>query len=222
MRGESARKDENERRDACEREREPPVDGEHHGERANEHDHAVKHLVAHPAQRVAYGIGVGGHAAHDVAGTRVVEIGEVEFVQFLVFVADETEYGVLPEAFHPHLVAVARGDAHDGEHDHHDAQSRQFVDLALHDDRIHLRLPASVLRFGSTYIRSVPSDCLLVVWVFVGWFCVFALLLRPFVAVTIHVRRLSSVPLPSLSVETPVRIRKRDLFYANRFLMQRE
>ena len=86
--------------------------------------------------------------------------------------------------------------------------------------RIHLRLPASVLRFGSTYIRSVPSDCLLVVWVFVGWFCVFALLLRPFVAVTIHVRRLSSVPLPSLSVETPVRIRKRDSFYANRFLMQ--
>ena len=137
MRGESARKDENERRDACEREREPPVDGEHHGERANEHDHAVKHLVAHPAQRVAYGIGVGGHAAHDVAGTRVVEIGEVEFVQFLVFVADETEYGVLPEAFHPHLVAVARGDAHDGKHDHHDAQSRQFVDLALHDDTVH-------------------------------------------------------------------------------------
>ena len=137
VRGESARKDENERRDACERERETPVDGEHHGERADEHDHAVEHLVAHPAQRVADGVGVGGHAAHDVAGARVVEIREVKFVQFLVFVADETKYGVLSETFHPHLVAVARGDAHDGEHDHHDAQSCQFVDVSLHDHTVH-------------------------------------------------------------------------------------
>ena len=54
-------------------------------------------LVAHPAQHVADGVGVGGHAAHDVAGARVVEIREVKFVQFLVFVADETKYGVLSE-----------------------------------------------------------------------------------------------------------------------------
>lgn len=107
VRGESVRKNENERRDACERECETPVDGEHHGERADEHDHAVKHLVAHPAQRVTDGVGVGGHAAHNVAGACVVEICEVKFVQFLVFVADETKYGVLPETFHPHLVAVA-------------------------------------------------------------------------------------------------------------------
>ena len=107
VRRKSACKNENERRNARERERETPVDGEHHGESADEHDHTVERLVAHPAQRVADGVGVGGHAAHNVAGACVVEIREVKFVQFLVFVADETKYGVLPETFHPHLVAVA-------------------------------------------------------------------------------------------------------------------
>ena len=42
--------------------------------------------------------------------------------------------------------------------------------------RIHARLPACWLRFGSTYIRSVPSNCLLgswlgCCWVIVGLWC---------------------------------------------------
>ena len=88
--------------------------------------------------------------------------------------------------------------------------------------RIHLRLPASVFRFGSTYIRGVPSDCLL------GYLGFRGLLLRLFVAFTAIRCRYDSRPsfverpvAVSLSVETPVRIRKRDLFYANRFSTQR-
>ena len=49
MRGQSARQDEEEWRDAGERQGETPVDGEHHGERADEHDHAVERLIADPA-----------------------------------------------------------------------------------------------------------------------------------------------------------------------------
>ncbi len=48
-------------------------------------------------------------------------------------------------------------------------------------------------RFGSTYIRSVPSNCLLGSWLGCCWVVV----LRPFVAATIHVRRVSSVPSPA-------------------------
>lgn len=63
----------------------------------DEHDHAVKRLQAHPAQCVADGVGVGRHAAHDVASASVVEVGEVKFVEFFEFVADETIDGVLSE-----------------------------------------------------------------------------------------------------------------------------
>ena len=116
-----AREHEQERRDAGERQREPPVDRRHHDERTDEHDDAVDRLIAHPAEQMADRVGVRRHAAHDVAGARVVEVVEVERVQLLVFVADETEDGVLPEALHPHRVAVVGGVAHDCDDDHQDA-----------------------------------------------------------------------------------------------------
>ena len=124
-------------RDASERKSKSPINRKHHGERADEHDHAVKRLQAHPAQCVADGVGVGRHAAHDVASASVVEVGEVKFVEFFEFVADETIDGVLSEAFHPHLAAVTGADTHHGEHEHHDAQSGQFVHMALGDDAVH-------------------------------------------------------------------------------------
>lgn len=127
----------NERRDAGQDERESPIDGEHHAQGAHEHDHAVGNLIAHPTQAVADRVGVGGQAAHDVAGACVVEIREVELVQLLVFVGDEAVDRVLAETLHPHLVAVSRAHADDGHEDHQSTQTWQFVGMSADDDAVH-------------------------------------------------------------------------------------
>ena len=137
LRGELVGENEQERRHAGERERETPVDRRHERERAHEHDDAVEHLVAHPAEQMADRIGVGGHAAHDVAGARVIEIIEVERVQLLVFVAHQPVHGVLPGAFHPHLVAVVGAVAHDRHADQRQAQAGEQTELALLDHAVH-------------------------------------------------------------------------------------
>ena len=119
-------------------ERESPIDGEHHAQGAHaQHDHAVGNLIAHPTQAVADCVGVGGQAAHDVAGACVVEIREVELVQLLVFVGDEAVDRVLAETLHPHLVAVSRAHADDGHEDHQSTQTWQFVGMSADDDAVN-------------------------------------------------------------------------------------
>ena len=137
VRGQAAREHKNERRDAGQDERESPIDGEHHAQGAHEHDHAVGDLIAHPTQAVADRVGVGGQAAHDVAGACVVEVREVELVQLLVFVGDEAVDRVLAETLHPHLVAVSRAHADDGHEDHQSTQTWQFVGMSADDDAVH-------------------------------------------------------------------------------------
>ena len=137
MAGQLAGEDPDERRHAGQREGEPPVDGEHHADRADEHHHAVEDVVGGPGQEVAHRVRVGGHAAHDVADAGVVEVGEVELVQLLVLVGDQTEDGVLPETLHEHLVAVAGAHADQREHDHDQAQPCQHVGVAAGDDLVH-------------------------------------------------------------------------------------
>ena len=137
VRGQAAREHKDERRDAGQGERKSPVDGKHHTQGTDEHDHAVGDLVAHPTQAVADRVGVGGQAAHDVAGACVVEVREVELVQLLVFVGDEAVDRVLAETLHPHLVAVSRAHADDGHEDHQSAQTWQFVGMPADDDTVH-------------------------------------------------------------------------------------
>ena len=131
-----AGKQKDERRDTGQGESQTPVDGNHHGKRTHEHDHAIGRLKTHPTQCMTDGISVRGHTTHDVAGARVIEIGEVELMQLLVFVAHQTVDGILPEPFHPHLAAVSGAHTHDGKNDHHHAESGQFVRMPLHDHAV--------------------------------------------------------------------------------------
>ena len=57
-------------------------------------------------------------------------------------------------------------DVVDAEQHHRAGHTRK---VGLQYGRIHVRLPACRLRFGSTYIRSVPSDCLLVLGLCLGY-----------------------------------------------------
>jgi hypothetical protein len=114
-----------------------PVNGDHDAERTHEEYDAVSDVVGHPGQEVADGIGVRSHPAHDVTDSGVIEVGEVQAVQLLVFIGHQAVDGVLAETFHEHLVSVPDRRTYRRHRDHRETQLGQTVMMTLNDDLVN-------------------------------------------------------------------------------------